>query len=280
MQCSDFREIADSYLSDELLVETNHDVLRHLEACASCRNEIAARRELKLRLREAVKNDERFEMREGFATELRAKLKETPSKQNKNVFAMYKPSAWLAIAASLILFSLIIGIAIRQFYKSPSNFSPSEAVTLASMTRFAVGDHKNCAIQHGLKENPISLSEASKRYDKVYAELDKAVMNSFSEKSDDITMLGAHHCIYEDKAFAHVVLRFKGKVVSVLVTPRKNREVSSDNTETITCSSTDGYQTSCFETERFSVFVVSDLTEQDNLAFARQMQKSVSNHLV
>ena len=33
MRCEDFREIADSFLSDELLVETNHEVVRHLEDC-------------------------------------------------------------------------------------------------------------------------------------------------------------------------------------------------------------------------------------------------------
>lgn len=273
MLCSDFREIADSYLSDELLVETNHEVLRHLESCTTCRNELAARRELKTRMREAVKNDRQFEMRETFATELIAKLKETTSKQNQNVFAMRKPATWLAIAATLILFALIVSIAIRQ-----KTEPPKDVVTLAAMTQFAIGDHKNCAIKHNLEENPISLTEAAKRYDKVYAELDKAVMNSMSGSEADIKLLGAHHCIFEGKAFAHVVMKYRGKVVSVLVTPRNTKEISG-NTETISCSSKDGYQTSCFETGRFSVFVVSDLSEQDNLAIARQMQKSVSKHI-
>lgn len=273
MQCSDFREIADSYLSDELMVETNHEVLRHLESCTSCRNELSARRELRNRMREAVKNDRQFEMRKTFAIELITKLKETPTKQNQNVFAMRKPTTWLAIAASLILFALIVSVALRQ-----KNDSQTSVVTLAAMTQFAIGDHKNCAIQHNLKENPISLSEAAKRYDKVYAELDKAVMNSVSASDPDIKMLGAHHCVFEGKTFAHVVMRYQGKVVSVLVTPRKTKEIVG-NTETITCSSKDGFQTSCFETERFSVFVISDLSEQENLSIARQVQKSVSKHI-
>ena len=44
MQCCDLREVADSYLSDELLVETNHEVIVHLEACADCHRELSARR--------------------------------------------------------------------------------------------------------------------------------------------------------------------------------------------------------------------------------------------
>ena len=31
MQCREFRDIADSYLGNELIVETNHEVISHLE---------------------------------------------------------------------------------------------------------------------------------------------------------------------------------------------------------------------------------------------------------
>jgi putative zinc finger protein len=47
MNCRDVRELADSFLSEELLTETNHDILRHVESCVSCRNEIATRRQLR-----------------------------------------------------------------------------------------------------------------------------------------------------------------------------------------------------------------------------------------
>ena len=40
MQCRDVRELADSFLSDQLLVETNHQLVRHLETCPDCRAEI------------------------------------------------------------------------------------------------------------------------------------------------------------------------------------------------------------------------------------------------
>jgi len=53
MECRRFRDIADSYLSEELLVETNHEVLRHLESCPTCRAELAARRQVRRVLRSA-----------------------------------------------------------------------------------------------------------------------------------------------------------------------------------------------------------------------------------
>ena len=40
--CRQIRELMDSYISGELTVESNHDVLRHLERCESCRAELAA----------------------------------------------------------------------------------------------------------------------------------------------------------------------------------------------------------------------------------------------
>jgi len=48
----------------------------------------------------------------------------------------------------------------------------------------------------------------------------------------------------------------------------------------ITCSEFDGYKISCFETARHAVFVVSDLTESDNLALARALAPSVFAHII
>ena len=41
--CRQVRDRMDSYVSGELTVESNHDVLRHLERCESCRTEMARR---------------------------------------------------------------------------------------------------------------------------------------------------------------------------------------------------------------------------------------------
>ena len=43
--CDQTRKYLDSYISSELLVETNHELLRHLEACAACSAEADAREE-------------------------------------------------------------------------------------------------------------------------------------------------------------------------------------------------------------------------------------------
>src|SRR5260370_26040165 len=44
----------DAYISNELLVETNHEMLRHLETCPACSAELETRGRLRSRLKSAV----------------------------------------------------------------------------------------------------------------------------------------------------------------------------------------------------------------------------------
>ena len=110
MNCKDFREIADSYLSDELLVETNHEVLRHLENCADCRQELSTRRDLRERLRLSVKNSAISQINPAFATRLKANLQAAAERQK---------TAWswghlfnlkmIMAAGSILILALAIG---------------------------------------------------------------------------------------------------------------------------------------------------------------------------
>lgn len=72
MDCRDFKEMLDSYLCEELAVETNHSILRHAELCGPCRGEMAARRELRSRLRRVCSRER---MSADAATRLRERLR-------------------------------------------------------------------------------------------------------------------------------------------------------------------------------------------------------------
>lgn len=74
MQCEHFREIACFFLDDALLVETNHEVIRHLETCAGCRYELAARRDIRIKLRAGVASAQELQMTDEFAARLRTQL--------------------------------------------------------------------------------------------------------------------------------------------------------------------------------------------------------------
>ena len=76
MNCHDVRDVADSFLSEELLTETNHEILRHLETCPSCRSEIDARRRLRGALRSAFNRAPELQPGAEFTGRLRDQLRQ------------------------------------------------------------------------------------------------------------------------------------------------------------------------------------------------------------
>lgn len=101
MRCHELREIADSFLSDELTIETNHDVIEHLEACAACRDELEACRHLRKRLREACAGAPEAQVSEEFVERLRGQLQASASR-NKFPGKFRKGTLLSALTACLI----------------------------------------------------------------------------------------------------------------------------------------------------------------------------------
>lgn len=308
MQCRDFREVADSYLSDELLVETNHDMIAHLEACAECRRELAARRELRTKLRAAFNNSQELEIQDQFANRLHGQLRKTAT--TKASSSMSHGRMWMALAACLVVAGGLGLVAWQRQLKQnatgerhepniaqvkPAADQPLPAPTavdadlvLAKMSEVAAGDHRDCAIGHRLPDRPIDLTEAARKYDPAYLNLTQAVMSRRDALADGIELVMAHACLFKGHWFGHIVVRHRGRLVSVLVTrldhpdgtPPANEKLSKRlEAQVIACSTAGDYQISCFRTARHAVFVVSDLEEAQNLALARELAPSVYEHV-
>jgi anti-sigma factor RsiW len=270
MQCRDFREIADSYLSDELLVETNHDVLRHLETCADCRNELTARRELRSKLHEAFQHAPNLQPTDEFGVRLKEQLQDAALSRSRITAAR---AAYLAIAASLVIAA---ALGLRAVYQRWN--SHRDATVVAALTQSASGDHRDCALNHRLAEAPIDLDEAGRKYDRAYIDLVKAVISE-GKLPTGVQLVGAHSCIFQGRRFGHVILRYQGELVSVLVTETQTQYSSPETTEPVTTEQFDGYELAYFNTERHAVYVVSGLSEPENLSIARAIAPSVSKHI-
>ena len=54
LDCQQVRELMDSYLSEELSVETNHGFLRHVAECRDCAAELKRRQRLRALLSETL----------------------------------------------------------------------------------------------------------------------------------------------------------------------------------------------------------------------------------
>ena len=106
MECRDVRELTDSFLSEQLLVETTHDILRHLAQCPSCRAEMESRRRLRTALRGSIRAVTRV-----------ARHPRVPRRPSGGMFANINPHdpssgalvlrPMMAIAASLLLVSAV-----------------------------------------------------------------------------------------------------------------------------------------------------------------------------
>jgi len=93
--CERVRRYLDSYINSELLVETNHEVLRHLETCSICSAEFASRS----RLEAAVES-------QSVPAELPAKSrKRLRQDESKVLFAAEWPK-WAAVSAAVLLVSV------------------------------------------------------------------------------------------------------------------------------------------------------------------------------
>lgn len=272
MKCLDFREIVDSYLSDELLTETNHEVLRHLEACPDCRSEIQDRRVLRDKLKSAVKNSEIFQMRDEFYQQLRADLRQSSKTAARpRLFSQINKSSWMAIAACLIV---AFGLSFWFLQNRGVNSSPtdsagfSNAAKQISLKSLALGDHQNCAVKFNLAEDPIDIDLASAEY----ADLRQIVLNPLQNAAEEYKFDESHTCKFEGRDFTHIVFLHRGKKVSILLTDLQNTG-NLKNDEMIKTSA-DGYQIARFDVKNRAVFVVSDLSEQENSSTAELLESS------
>jgi len=174
---------------------------------------------------------------------------------------------------------------------SSSPGSPDEdsvlRATMAEITGDAAGDHRNCAINFRLLETPILLEEAGLKYDRAYLNLSDVVSARLAQLSD-MRVAESHSCVFNGRRFAHVVLRNRGRLISLLVTglphpgdsgKAPQQALSEKERAVMACSQSDGFQIACFETARHAIFVVSDMPEGENLAVARLLATSVYNHV-
>ena len=317
MECSEFDDIADAYLGGELLVETNHEVLQHLEGCDLCRRELAARRELRARLRAAFYGDASFTVRPEFEERLRADLRAKALGQAKTQPALFgRIGGWpIAIAASLLL-AIGIGLFTLQQRRNAqpvpadvaatgehahpatdgkaggSQSSPQHQTSPGvshigfELGEAAAGDHRDCAIKFNLAEDPIDLEEAGHKFDPAFINLERVVKTRSEELTGQFEFIESHSCVFRGQRFAHVVLKHHGRVVSLLVAEPEQNETAalaatppSTRRPVTACSSSGQYQISCFETARHAVFVVSDLSEAENLAVAHAFAPSIQEHI-
>lgn len=283
MKCQDFRELIDSYLSDELLTETNHDVLRHMEKCAECRRVIEARREVRSRLKSAVTNAPQYKIGKNFKHTLRTQLKyEAFEKTDTQTASWFGFKSLLAVAATLIVtitlgFFLINNFDNSSVQQADANDPEINKYTVPALpanhlVNIASGDHEHCAIRHKIGERPISLARASSQY----VGLEKIVTKPLAGVLNNYKLVEAHACRYKKTRFAHLVLQNAKETLSVLVTDAD--QTQSLKNSSILKFSTERYEIARFDIQNKAIFVVSNLDKETNTKAAEALHKPMRNH--
>jgi anti-sigma factor RsiW len=255
--CREARELADPFLSDQLLVETTNAIVRHLETCPACRAEFEARGRLRSRLRFAVDGATALAPRPEFVAALSAQLR--PAEAAPEITRRAWLKTWMAAAAAGVA-AVGGGLFARDELRRRR---------LATLAAGAAGDHQNCAITFNLAEHPIPLEDAARKYDPAYASLASMTLPSGT------VALARHSCVFEGRRFGHVVFKHADHVVSLLVTAGDG-EASAAPALVPTGAP---LRVAAFDVGAHAVFVVSDLSDRDTLAVAQSLAEPMRQAL-
>lgn len=266
MECREIRDLADSFLSEQLQVETNHEVLRHLEDCPACRAELASQRELRTTIRRAFMNSEALRISDEFCGRALYQVRQAARQKAPHRIVSRRWAIGFTVAASMA-----IAAGVGEFFRTRG---------IDLVARDAIGDHQNCAVRFRLAEKPISLEDASARYDPSYRLLQDTPSDNWNAPIGPMHVVDRHSCEFQGRRFAHIVLQFQGQIVSLLITARDGRVIESlGGTDRVphpvALGSNEEFRVVSFEIPGHIVFLVGGLEEQQ----LRQVAQSVSGPL-
>jgi anti-sigma factor RsiW len=268
MNCRDVREIADSFLCEELLTETNHEILRHLETCPVCRTEIDGRRRLRGALRDAFNRAPELQPSAEFQTRLRDQLRDVSAHGTRSWSLSRR---LLALAAGVVLAVGVTGIVLMK-----RTAGPTEA-----LARDAVGDHQNCALKYRLVRMPVPLEEAAQQFDSAYRLLLSTPPEDTSIADGVARVTERHSCAYGARRFGHVIMEYRGHVVSLLVTTNDGEtgNVGQDAIPHLIGRPVNGLSVVSVNGTHHAVLLVSDLGSTELAQLSRAVSVPLARRL-
>jgi hypothetical protein len=288
--CDEVRRHLDSYLSGELLVETNKEVLHHLEGCRAC----TAIHEEGLAMRGALRQAVRSELP---PPELAARIRIRIDEQQRYSFWN---GHWrmMAVAAVLLMAVATAGLlrwsAAREVPLSAMTASEQDSVietALARVVHFArggLGDHLHCTIA---RKYPAGFPAESELKPRQKLEADWEPLRAIAAKliPSRYALLLAHRCSAQERRFVHLTYVDSSKrLLSVIVSPKREAErldvpgivPSLERAGIALYGERSGrYSISAFQSGAYMAWVVSDLPAEENQLIAANLAPAVSKFL-
>lgn len=254
--CEKVRRYLDSYMSNELLIETNHEVLQHLEKCPACSGVLAERVKVRSMLRDALQMDvggQEFEQR------VRKSLEAAGSGQASRL-------PWFLSAAAMLLVAISIPLLMR--------FSRAD-VSNTSALKIGLEDHVHCAVGGNYPEAPPTTREVEASLGPEYSGL-IPVMNRLTAYH----LRAGHHCRANGRQFVHITLQNAESLLSLVVTEKRAGESLRTGDQPMLQAAFGRYAVAGFATGSHLAFLVSDLDRDSNSREAANVFPGVRSVLV
>jgi len=177
---------------------------------------------------------------------------------------------WLALAAGVALALGLTGWVMQHRSSAP----------LDALASDAVGDHWDCALKNRAIRTPVPLEEAAQRFDRAYRLLLSTPPDDTFSRGGFAHVLERHSCSFGTRRFGHVILEYKSRIVSLLLTAQDDVSpkgaVPRNRAPQILGRSANGYAVVSVGGAGHTVLLVSDLGAEDLV----QLSEAVSVPLV
>src|SRR5437868_3190197 len=254
--CQQLRAYLDSYLNNELLVETTHEVLRHLEHCPACVEALENRRRVKQLLKTAV-------MKESASPALQEKIRKRIRKDSSRGWPV-----WTLVAAAAVLL-IAVSIAGLRLWDRTASTRPDTVAEMAGAQILQVGlkDHVHCALDSGLANRVFTEAEMREKLGPEFFGLVGMVKEKIP---GNYQVVVGHRCKANGREYVHLILKSPQTALSLVVT-RKNGESFTQNHVAAILESAgvpifgahmSNLEVAGFETRDYLAFVVSDLSRE------------------
>ncbi len=271
--CEKVRRYFDSYLDNELLVETNHEVLRHVAACADCARILEERGRLKKAVKQAVMKEQ---APPALIEDIRKTIRETKTTM---VFARDLRRWGMAVAALLIL--AVGGVVMLR------TIDFDQARTILGI---GLADHVHCTLELGKWKELISFEHMKEATgsDALGPEFIDLVPLAKEKLGSDFQLVQGHRCTLNGRDYVHLIATGRNGAILSLIITRKNDEAfpRARLAAAIQASGVSIYhdnqanlEIAGFETNHFLAFVASNLDREGNLKVASTLAPSIYQFL-
>ena len=269
-QCERVRRQLDAYLSNELLVETTSEVLKHLESCEACSSELGSRQ----RVREAL---QKAATRQLPPAHLREAIRQRLRSAQPGLFSRFRVTTWAVALASLT----VVMVAGQQWL----GFERGRQI-VANVLTLGVSDHLHCAIRgHNYPELANPPEQLRDKLGPQYAGLLPVVQ----EKLPGFQLLEAHICSVpgSPRRYVHFIARGQGTILSVILTKREGEFLPAGRLlvagaptgVNLYKAKLEATSVAGFETNEYFGFVVSDLGQDEMMQLAASLAPALRDAL-